>query len=66
MVTGGTVPHNNVFYDRDGRVSFSDFMSTVHEEPLMLEAFGSCLPSSRAGNNFVRKILDPDSKNFQE
>ena len=44
--------------DRDGRVSYSDYVSTVLEEPLMMEAFGTCLPSSRAGSVFVTKILD--------
>ena len=29
-------------YDRDGRVSFSDFSQTVNKEPLMMEAFGTC------------------------
>ena len=66
MISGGTVPHNNLFYFRDGKVSFSDFVSTVYKEPLMLEAFGSCLPSSRTENSFLRKILDYDSKNLQE
>ena len=55
-------------YDRDGRVSYPDFVSTVHKEPLMIEAFGTCLPTGRAGNIFVKKILDsrPDSRLLQE
>ena len=55
-------------FDRDGRVSYSDYVTTVHKEPLMMEAFGTCLPTSTAGNDFVRKILDsrPYSKLLQE
>ena len=51
-------------HDRDGRVSYPDFSETVYKDPLMMEAFGTCLPTSRVGNEFVKKILDsrPDSK----
>ena len=49
--------------DRDGRISFSDFYGTVREEPLLLEAFGNCLPSNQAGLAFARKILDKKSLN---
>ena len=31
--------------DKDGRVSFADFEVTVTKDPLMLEAFGPCLPT---------------------
>ena len=44
--------------DKDGRVSFSDFETTVRNEPLMLEAFGTCLPTSRAGDQFLATYLD--------
>ena len=33
--------------DKDGKVSFADFDITVKSEPLMLEAFGPCLPTSK-------------------
>ena len=46
--------------DRDGRISFSDFQSTVTKEPLMMEAFGPCLPSNKAGGSFVKTILESD------
>ena len=49
--------------DRDGRISFSDFYDTVREEPLLLEAFGNCLPSNQAGVAFARKVLDKKSLN---
>ena len=44
--------------DRDGKISYSDFYSTVTEEPLLLEAFGTCLPTSPAGLEFLNKVLD--------
>ena len=44
--------------DKDGRISFSDFKQTVTDEPLLLEAFGNCLPSSPTGLQFAMKILD--------
>jgi len=30
--------------DRDGRISFNDFKTAVTRQPLLLEAFGKCLP----------------------
>lgn len=30
--------------DQDGKVSFEDFRESVVKEPLLLEAFGQCLP----------------------
>ena len=55
-------------HDKDGRVSYSDFEITVNKEPLIMEAFGNCLPITRAGNAFVRRILDkrPISKLLTE
>ena len=41
-------------YDRDGRVSFSDFSQTVNKEPLMMEAFGTCLPTNKPGLDFKK------------
>ena len=31
---------------------------SMFQEPLMMEAFGSCLPTSKEGKEFVHKILD--------
>jgi hypothetical protein len=42
--------------DKDGRVSLADWSSTVRKEPLMMEAFGPCLPSKRAIDIFMKKI----------
>ena len=44
--------------DKDGRDSFADFKATVRNDPLMLEAFGPCLPSSRAGETFISGFLE--------
>ena len=51
-------------HDHDGKVSFSDFSITVAEEPLLMEAFGNCLPSNRAGVEFISRVLDsrPNTK----
>lgn len=45
-------------HDKDGKISHEDFSRTVSQDVLMLEAFGSCLPSGRAGQEFVSSILD--------
>lgn len=42
--------------DRDGRVSFDDWSTSIKKEPLMMEAFGPCLPTERASNYFMRKV----------
>ena len=45
-------------HDKDGKISHEDFAQTVAQDVLMLEAFGSCLPSGKAGQEFVSSILD--------
>lgn len=42
--------------DRDGRVSLDDFRGSVEEEPLLLEAFGTCLPSERFKDTFLATL----------
>ena len=42
--------------DKDGKVSLADWSSTVRKEPLMMEAFGPCLPSKRTIDIFMKKI----------
>lgn len=42
--------------DRDGKVSLKDFEDSVTEEPLLLEAFGKCLPTERARDTFLATI----------
>ena len=44
--------------DKDGRICFEDFEETVKSEPLLLEAFGACLPGSRHLDNFLKDVLD--------
>ena len=44
--------------DRDGHISFLDFQYAVEKEPLLMEAFGPCLPNNKAGGDFVRQILE--------
>ena len=41
--------------DQDGRVSFSDWKETIRKEPLLLEAFGPCLPNIKAVEVFLLK-----------
>ena len=33
-----------------------DWSATVRQEPLMMEAFGPCLPSRRQGDVFMAKV----------
>ena len=43
--------------DKDGRICQDDFEQTIQEEPLLLEAFGPCLPKEKALDNFMKNIL---------
>ena len=43
--------------DKDGLLSYEDFEETVLNEPLLLEAFGPCLPKEKALDKFLKKIL---------
>lgn len=42
--------------DKDGKISFADFQSAVNDEPLLLEAFGQCLPSESATVSFLSTL----------
>jgi hypothetical protein len=42
--------------DRDGKVSFQDFQMAIREEPLLMEAFGQCLPAERACQTFMATL----------
>lgn len=44
--------------DKDGRICYEDFEETVKSEPLLLEAFGTCLPRERQLDSFMKIILD--------
>ncbi|XP_049939349.1 calaxin-like [Schistocerca serialis cubense] len=45
--------------DRDGKVSFQDFQKAVQTEPLLLEAFGQCLPAESACHTFLATLREP-------
>ncbi|KAJ2948192.1 hypothetical protein O0L34_g10001 [Tuta absoluta] len=42
--------------DKDGRVSPEDYKEAVEQEPLLLEAFGQCLPSRRHATAFLKTL----------
>ncbi|XP_034124419.1 EF-hand calcium-binding domain-containing protein 1 [Drosophila guanche] len=42
--------------DKDGKVSLEDFMATVSAEPLLIEAFGQCLPTDSAVGSFFSTL----------
>ncbi|XP_058822595.1 calaxin-like [Topomyia yanbarensis] len=42
--------------DKDGKVSFHDYQEAITVEPLLLEAFGQCLPSDRATVSFLSTL----------
>ncbi|KAJ0182275.1 hypothetical protein K1T71_001644 [Dendrolimus kikuchii] len=42
--------------DKDGRVSSEDYKESVEQEPLLLEAFGQCLPSKRHAAAFLKNL----------
>ncbi|KAK4872196.1 hypothetical protein RN001_016320 [Aquatica leii] len=39
--------------DKDGKISLNDYQTSILEEPLLLEAFGRCLPDERACDTFL-------------
>ena len=43
--------------DKDGKVSLEDFAGTVRKEPLLLEAFGQCLPEDQVVKQFHQEFL---------
>ncbi|XP_033231695.1 uncharacterized protein LOC117182699 [Belonocnema kinseyi] len=42
--------------DHDGKISFEDYEATVKEEPLLLEAFGQCLPTIESVAAFLMTL----------
>ncbi|KAJ6640753.1 EF-hand calcium-binding domain-containing protein 1, partial [Pseudolycoriella hygida] len=42
--------------DKDGKVSFEDYSAAIAEEPLLIEAFGQCLPSDSATISFLSTL----------
>ena len=43
--------------DKDGMIGFDDFEGTVLKEPLLLEAFGKCLPTAKSLDRFMKTVL---------
>ena len=43
--------------DKDGKVSFHDFVATVKKEHLLLEAFGQCLPTEITTKGFIEQLV---------
>ncbi len=68
--TGSIISHNDLIclkdlidmtlrkldVDKDGRVSMNDWSITVRKEPLMMEAFGPCLPTKKKIDAFMKKV----------
>jgi len=48
--------------DKDGRISFSDFKKAVQKQPLLLEAFGKCLPDSLEIKSFLTTCMIENDK----
>ncbi|XP_074041630.1 calaxin [Leptinotarsa decemlineata] len=42
--------------NKDGKISLEDFQKTVGEEPLLIEAFGKCLPSEESKITFLTTL----------
>ncbi|XP_012272406.1 EF-hand calcium-binding domain-containing protein 1 [Orussus abietinus] len=42
--------------DRDGKVSFRDYETAIKKEPLLLEAFGTCLPTQENCTAFLTTL----------
>lgn len=42
--------------DKDGKISFDDYLQSVTAEPLLIEAFGQCLPTEAACQTFIRTL----------
>ncbi|KAI4492062.1 hypothetical protein M0802_010070 [Mischocyttarus mexicanus] len=42
--------------NRDGKISFEDYETAVKKEPLLLEAFGQCLPTEENCTIFIKSL----------
>lgn len=42
--------------DHDGKISFRDYEIAIKEEPLLLEAFGQCLPTEESCSAFLATL----------
>ncbi|XP_053617668.1 calaxin isoform X2 [Plodia interpunctella] len=48
--------------DKDGAVSLDDYRQAVEQEPLLLEAFGQCLPTRRQATAFLKTLSANNNK----
>ncbi|KAJ8921788.1 hypothetical protein NQ315_008414 [Exocentrus adspersus] len=48
--------------DRDGKISYNDFKQTVLKQPMLLEAFGKCLPSRPDVHTFLSTFVQKVGK----
>src|SRR5262245_25932220 len=44
--------------DHDARISFNDFSTAVTNQPLLLEAFGPCIPNEDCRAAFLATVVD--------
>jgi hypothetical protein len=47
--------------DKDGRISLADWKSTLASEPLLLEAFGPCLPAKGDAEALLERCREADN-----
>ncbi|XP_060560815.1 calaxin-like [Ruditapes philippinarum] len=50
--------------DHDSRLSYADFEQAIKDEPLLLEAFGTCLPSPMKRQCFLNLISDEYNQKY--
>ena len=48
--------HRKMDGDKDGKISIQDFTDSVAEQPLLMEAFGECLPYNKGNILKLRNI----------
>ena len=51
----GFIFHRKMDRDRDGKIGFTDFRDTVAKQPLLMEAFGECLPYNKGKYSQMNK-----------
>lgn len=48
--------------DHDSRLSYSDFLSSVQSDPLLLECFGQCLPDQKTVDRILESLSNHEIK----
>ncbi|XP_045168994.1 calaxin-like [Mercenaria mercenaria] len=49
-------------FDHDGKVSVEDYMNSVKQETLLIEALGPCLPTPKCKDTFLELVADDKKK----